>query len=410
MPVLQGKNLMKIKQQNMESIKRVLYQSAPISRAEIAERLELTPPTITNIVLELIQQGVVQELKGDQKKQTVKGVGRKPINIDLVAESRLALGISLGRDLTHYCITNLRGEAHILEKTDVVSDDYETMLGQMKNLLHTVRSRYPAEWEKLLGIGVSTPGIVDSERGILNNLETERVSWNGRFLADEISQMAGLPAMLENNVQARAAIISLFRPELLDGDTTFALCHVAWGIACPIILRNHSLMGNDFATGEIGKMILDPNGVKVPHCGKPGSLESTSSLRGILELCRQAMAEGTCEELLKICQDPEKLELEDILAAQNRGDRAVCKIMDNAMKFLGIALANMVGVINPHRIFLGGGVFRNYQNFEVAQSSLMNHAFRASDEKLEVSFIDLGEYGGAVGAAAKCIERFFIKG
>ena len=63
MNALQGKNLAKIKQQNMENIKTILYRSAPLSRAQIANQLELTPPTITNIVGELIQQGVVQELE-----------------------------------------------------------------------------------------------------------------------------------------------------------------------------------------------------------------------------------------------------------------------------------------------------------------------------------------------------------
>mgnify|MGYP000847445130 CR=1 FL=1 len=410
MPVLKGKNLVKIKQQNMESIKMTLYQSAPISRGEIAERLDLTPPTITNMVLELIREGVVEELKGDNKKQAGQGAGRKPVNIDLVAESRLAMGISLGRDCTRYCITNLRGKVHVMGHVDVFSDDYEIMIGEFQSLLNMLKNSYPSEWEKLLGIGISVPGIVDSENGILKTLATERVNWYGRPMADDVSKMANLPVVLENNVRARATIISLFKPELLADDKTFALCHVSWGIACPIILRNQSLIGSDFASGEIGKMILDPNGVKVPHCGLPGSLESSSSIRGILELCRQAMKSGVDTELNQLCSNPDTLSLEEVLVAQNHGDKTVCEIMDNAMRFLGIALANVVGVINPHRIFLGGRVFQNYRNFEVAESSLMAHAYRASDEKLEVSFIDLGEYGGAVGAAARCIERYFIKG
>lgn len=410
MSILQGKNLVKIKQQNMESIKMTLYQSAPISRSEIAERLELTPPTITNMILELIREGVVEELKSDQKKQSGQGAGRKPVNVDLVAESRLSMGIFLGRDVTRYCITNLRGKVHVMGHVTVFSDDYEIMLGEFQNLLNMLKNSYPSEWTKLLGIGISVPGIVDSENGILKNLGTERVNWYGRPFAEAVSQMVNLPVVLDNNVRSQATIISLFRPELLDGDKTFALCHVSWGIACPIILRNRSLVGIDFASGEIGKMILDPNGVKVPHCGMPGSLESTSSVRGILELCRQAMKSGESTELSELCSNPEELTLEDVLTAQNRGDKTVCKIMDHAMRFLGIALANVVGVINPHRIFLGGSVFQNYQNFEAAESSLRTHAFRANDEKLEVSFIDLGEYGGAVGAAARCIERYFIKG
>ena len=78
MAVMHGKNLAKIKQQNLESIKATLYRYAPLSRAEIAERLELTPPTITNIVGELIADGVVQELPASPN-DAPHGVGRKPI-------------------------------------------------------------------------------------------------------------------------------------------------------------------------------------------------------------------------------------------------------------------------------------------------------------------------------------------
>ena len=207
MPVLKGKNLVKIKQQNMESIKMTLYQSAPISRGEIAERLDLTPPTITNMVLELIREGIVEELKGDNKKQAGQGAGRKPVNIDLVAESRLSMGISLGRDCTRYCITNLRGKVHVMGHVDVFSDDYEIMIGEFQSLLNMLKNSYPSEWEKLLGIGISVPGIVDSENGILKTLATERVNWYGRPMADDVSKMANQPVVLENNVRARATII-----------------------------------------------------------------------------------------------------------------------------------------------------------------------------------------------------------
>lgn len=143
MPVIHGKNLAKIKQQNLESIKATLYRYAPLSRAEIAERLELTPPTITNIVAELIQQGVVQELPASASTVS-HGVGRKPINIDLVPGSRLALGLSLGRDYTHYCITDLRGGIRAQGSFDLMPEDYDAMVRQLLRILNTLEKRHPA--------------------------------------------------------------------------------------------------------------------------------------------------------------------------------------------------------------------------------------------------------------------------
>ena len=79
------------------------------------------------------------------------------------------------------------------------------------------------------------------------------------------------------------------------------------------------------------------------------------------------------------------------------------------MFYLGIALANVVSFLNPHLILLSGPMFRVAQNFDTVRRSLNEHAFRSSDEKLQLIHVDLGEYGGAVGAAASCIEKHFLR-
>lgn len=298
MSKLHGKNLPKIKQQNLESIRATLYRYAPLSRAEIAEKLELTPPTITNIVSDLIKEGVVQELP-ESDSIISHGLGRKPINIDLVPGSRLALGISLGRDLTHYCITDLRGGIRAQGIFDLMPDDYDSMLHQLLKILHTLKGRHPTEWELLIGIGIAIPGIVNPHTGIVKNHGNERLSWCNQPFGTTISQAFHLPVRVENNVRARACAVSLFRPNLLGAESTFAFCHVAWGIACPIMLGDNSFRSETSTAGEIGKMIIDPNhkNASFPDCGYPGSLEALSSMRAILANCRQALQDGHCTVL-----------------------------------------------------------------------------------------------------------------
>ena len=403
-----GKNLVQIKRQNMESIKTILYRYAPLSRAEISEKLELTPPTISNIVAELIQDGVVQELPPEASPSVSQGVGRKPVNIDLVPKSRLALGIYLGRDNTYYCITHLRGGILAQGITEVMPDNYDDMVNHLLRLLNSLKQKYSAYWQLLIGIGLTAPGIIDSQSGIFKHLGFERISWHNRPLAETISQATQLPVSLENNVQARACAISLFHPELLGDSTSFAFCHVSWGIACSIVLNNHFVKGDHSAAGEIGKMIMDPYGDELENCGMPGSLESLSSTRAILARCRQAANLGKCPVLRKQCPDIHAITLEQVLNAQKAGDPDVGQILNRGMVFLGLALANLVDFINPHLIFLSGPVFSNPANFEIVQITLHTHAFRSSDEDLQLVSIDFGEYGDAIGAAAVCIEKSFL--
>lgn len=408
MPAMHGRNLVKVKQQNLESVKASLYRYAPLSRAEIAERLDLTPPTITNIVAELIQQGVVQELP-ESASNVAHGVGRKPINIDLVPGSRLALGLSLGRDYTHYCITDLRGGVRAQGTFDLMPEDYDEMVRRLLQILQTLKKRHPAEWKLLIGVGITVPGIVNPHTGIIKNMGNERTSWCDKALAGTISQELGMPVRLENNVRARACAVLLFRPALLGEENTFAFCHAAWGIACPVILNGRTFRSEISTAGEIGKMILDPSNAGCTDFGFPGSLESISGMRAILSLCRQALDAGECPILAELCPSSAELTFEQVLAAQSKGDEAVCRILDRAMYFLGIALANVVSFLNPHLIFLSGPMFHNSENFDTVRRSLDSHAFRSSDEALQLIHVDLGEFGGAVGAAASCIEKYFLR-
>lgn len=371
--------------------------------------MELTPPTITNIVAEMIQQGIVQELP-PQANAASHGVGRKPINIDLVPGSRLALGISLGRDFTHYCITDLRGGVRAQGTFDLMPEDYDAMVRQLLRILHTLEKRHPAEWSLLIGVGITIPGIVNPHTGVIKNHGSERISWCGQPLGPTISQAIHLPVRLENNVRARACAVSLFRPALLGEENTFAFCHVAWGIACPVVTGDRSFRSEASTAGEIGKMILDPHTTVRDDSGYPGSLEALSSMRAILIQCRKALAEGRCGVLARLCPDPDALTLEQVLAAQAQGDAGVCAVLEQAMFYLGIALANVVSFLNPHLILLSGPLFRNQENFDTVRRSLDSHAFRSSDEALQLIYVDLGEYGGAVGAAASCIERYFLRG
>ena len=404
---LEGRNLAKVKKQNMAAVKMILYRQAPLSRVEIAERLELTPPTITNIVSELIQEGFVRELNSADLPN--RGSGRKPINIDLIPEAKLVLGISLGRDRTRYCVTDLRGNFLLRGETELAVEDYEQMLRNLLSWLDELKKQHVQEWQRLLGIGISMPGIVDTHTGVLKSLDNERVSWRDQPLAESVSRWTGLPVVLENNVRARTSAISLFHPELLGDCSTFAFCHISWGIACPVVLSNRNFRGEDAAAGEIGKMILDTQAAFTEKHGRPGTLEALSGVSAILGRCRTALEQGESPCLAKLCLSSQTLTLDQVLQAQRQKDPAVCRILERAMFFLGIALANIVDFLNPHLIFLSSALFKNPENFALVEKNLYQYVFRSGAEELKLVPVDLGEYGGAVGAAARCIDRYFVR-
>lgn len=405
MPALHGKNSVRIKRQNETALKLLLYRSGPISRAEIAAQLELASPTITNITAEMIREGILHELP--VRAESTSNVGRKPIQLDFVSDYRYALGISVGRDLSHYSIVDLRGTPTVEETWELMPDSYDGLLDSLSRLLAHVRENYSKYWKKLLGIGLVMPGHVDPNNGVPMNCGGERTDWMGKPLALDLTNLAGVPVVCENNVRARAYAVQLFRPDLLGEENAFAFCHLNWGIACPVFLVDDPSAQVSFA-GEIGHMIMNPDGPTTRKYSTPGSLEVYSSVFSMLESCENAMRLGKTPILSSICSDPDHLKQEDLWTAQQLGDPIVCQVINRGMRYIGIALANVVNFMDPHLFFLSGAAFSNKDNVNTVRRSMEQYAFRAGDHELRLKTLSLGEYGGSWGAAAVCINRFFI--
>ncbi len=395
-----GKNQVIAKQENVSLIKSLIYKVGPISRAEISEQLGLTPPTITNIVAEMIRDGIVQEL--ETEKKAPKGhAGRNPIRIDFIPDSRLALGISLGRDYTHYCISDLRGNMIVKGEDPMMPSEYEEMTKKLIALIRRILKKYPDYREKLTGIGIAVPGIVDAHTGTINKTDEERRSWENQSLGDLVFREFGMPVRVENNVRARTLDLALFRPQVLEDYETFVLCYASWGIAGPMILQNRSVRGEYGAAGEIGHIVMNPETSE--------TLEQYASLRCILDKCRAAMKEGKIPVLSSLCRDPETLDIETVNEAQKQGDPFVKDLMETAMKYLGIALSNIISFMNPDLIVLSGPMFLEEDNRTLCEQIMRKHAYSADIDHTVVRYVEFNEYSGAAAAAAACLDKYFVR-
>ena len=395
-----GKNQVIAKQENITLLKALLYRRGPTSRAEIAEQLDLTPLTITNITAELIHDGILQEIHSDSS-DTVRKVGRQPIAIDFVADARFALGISLGRDKTHYCILDLKGNPVYQEETDVMPQEYDQMTAVLKQKIHEILDNRPEIREKLIGIGAAVPAVIDAHKGIICQIDAERASWQNKPLAEDIAEEFNLPVRVENNVRARTMTLTLFCPDVIREYETFILCYASWGIAGPMIVQERSVRGEYGAAGEIGHMVMDAESGK--------TLEEFASLRSVLAACRETMKRGGAPVLRNICKDPADPTIEEIHAAQEAGDGDVQKIMENAMYYIGIALSNMISFMNPDLIVLAGPMFAREENRKRAESVMRAHAYSADIDHTAVKYMEFDAYAGAEAAAASCIDKFFVR-
>ena len=397
-----GQNLIQVRNNNVNAIKWMLFRNEKISRARIAEALNLTPATVTNIVAELISEGVVREENGARDK--TRGTGRKPINISLNGEAFAVIGLGYtGRGL-QVCLADLRGRIIARETEKNVPRDYPQALEVIARLAERMQSR--AGERPVLGMGLALPGLVSAQEGKYIRWQIGPEDWFGKPLAEDLARRTGLPVRVDNAGRARAKRVALFAPELLEGTDSFVVLYAFEGIACHMQLMSRILYGEGNAAGEIGNMVMVPESAQDPD-GR--TLNSLAGYYAIQQQLRDGLADPSEHCMLRdLCRDMEEIPVSLILMAQQAGDPLVCRVMEQAMKHIGTALANLVNFANPHYIVLTGPWFRNVENQETLRRILMKHIYSADRDQMRVVYQDAGEYGTALSGAALAVHRFFL--
>lgn len=396
---MKGNNRPQLKRQNAASIKESIYKYGPVSRSELAQRLGLTPPTITTQVAELISMGVIRECGSEA---TEGQVGRRPVKIDFVPTARYALGIELGPYQTHYSILDLRGNSVYQWQTAPCFECYEAMLEQLKADVATVLKSSGVAAERLLGAGVGLPGFIDGPGGVIRS--NFRENWNGRPLARDIGDCIGIPVCIQNNVRARAIGQVLFRFSQYD---SFAYYYVSHGVACSLVIDREVLSGETGGAGEAGHMVMQPDGPQCNVCGNFGCLDALAGEQAVIRQVRLAAASDRA--LAQRFDDPQNPRIEEILQVQRQGHPVVAAIVAKAVGWLGIALANIINLTGPRIVVADGRMLMPEVNRALLEQTTRKNLFGLNGSEVQIVFESYEPFRGAEGAAAYAIRELFIR-
>lgn len=402
--ITRGTNLPRIKKKNEALIKEIIYKYAPISRGKIAEMLLLTPPTITTNVASLIEKGLVCECVSEEDPSE-HSLGRKPVNIDFVRNARFAIGIEINPYCTAIGILNLRGHEKIRKKFPAMNCGYEEAMDKISGYVQEVIRESGVDTKKILGVGVGVPGFVETRTGVLR--ESFKQEWNNKNVAVDLVERLKLPVVLENNARARAVGEELFGKTMRAESFVYYL--ISYGIACPLFVKNRMIIGEKASAGEAGHMVVDINGPRCETCGHVGCLEEIASERAILKKCRSAVQDGADTMLRELCSEPSELTMREILIAEENNDAFTIKIMDEAVMYLGVALANIINLIGPPLVIVDGNMMGVKRNRQRLLEETRKHIFGLNEQEVEFVFIDFDPFIGAKGGAALAIKQFFIK-
>ena len=260
------------KEYNRKSLLRYL-RNENLSRAELSRRMGLSRAAISIIAEELLNEGMVAETAAVESR-----VGRTPVPLMLLPEAGYAIGVFLNRTDTLAGLVDICGT--VLEQTKIPpemlegKDRMEILSGIIMDLIR----RSGVDRERIVGIGISAPGPLDGEKGIILN-PPHFEQWYRSPIGPELQKRTGYPVYLENDASCLARY-NLGKPEA-RGSEDYLLLMVEKGVGSGVISRGHVLKGAGYFTSELGHTSIDYQG-RLCSCGNRGCLEMYASLENLL--------------------------------------------------------------------------------------------------------------------------------
>jgi len=330
---------------NSQLILRTIYDYDEISRAELSRLTRLTRTTVSDVVANLIERGLVEEVG-----HGASSGGRTPILLSVVDDSHHLIGVSLMSGELSGATINLRGDIRHRAVRQFPGYDAGDVLGQLYDLLDELCA---AATSPLLGIGISTPGLMDTAEGIVRR--AVNLGWQDLHLKELVQSRYGLPVYVGNGAHMAALAEYTFGGG--QNRSNLVVIHVGQGIGAGIILKGELFHGDAYGAGEIGHVVVAEGG-QLCNCGNYGCLETVADSRAIVRRAQQ-VARGDHGSLLhQLAPDIEALDIACVAQAAHAGDAAVRQIVDEAGRYLGIAIAHLVGILNVERIVVTGPVAR----------------------------------------------------
>jgi glucokinase len=255
---------------------------------------------------------------------------------------------------------------------------------------------------ELGGVGVSVPGPLDRAKGIVRY--TPNMGFKDYKLAAELAGLFGAPAFLENDVQA--GVYGELRAGALRGKLNAVGVFVGTGIGGGIVIDGKLYRGATGSAGEVGHMILHEGGAAC-GCGNYGCLEALASRTAMAKDAIGQAATGKAPTLYSLAgSELRKCRSSVLYAAIEGGDKGVKKAVDRAASWLGVGLANLVHILNPEAVVVGGGVVTRFgQKFlDRAVASMEDHLMPGLSGTAEILLSELGDLAVPTGAACIALE------
>jgi len=249
-------------------------------------------------------------------------------------------------------------------------------------------------------LGIGAPGPTDSARGIVH--QAPNLGWREVPLKELLEEALGLPVTVANDGNLAALGECLYGAGQGVADLIYVT--VSTGIGGGFIFDGKLYAGASFAAAEIGHMTVDPDG-PLCNCGNRGCLEAVASGSAMARRARELAEAGGGQRIIRAAGGKDKISALSVSRAAATGDREALAILAETGKWLGLGLANLINLLNPALILLGGGAMQAGKPlWEAMEREIKERALQASRQQVRLAPAGLGPRSGLLGAIALAIQ------
>ena len=327
---------------------KVIRTEGHISRSRLAEMVPDSRATVSSIVSELLQAGVLEEVGEGQSTG-----GRRPVRLRYRPESKMAMGLVLFDNKIQAVLTDMEGNpVSDYLQISMPGAEAELMLESMKevaeHLLNGVRR------DRVLGVGVGVPGIVDFETGVIEISVSKGWLEGGIKVREFLEGALGLPVYVAN--RSRVAALGEYQVGMGYGVSNLIYLFLGQGIVAGTVIDGRLYLGPGSSAGEIGHVSVVPDG-PLCDCGNRGCLEVYATEAAILARAR-ALAKEEPGSLLQRAVDShlERLTVEHVIQSAQQGDSCALAVLDEAGTQVGVAVSTLINLFNPEMVIIGGPI------------------------------------------------------
>src|SRR5438132_1070454 len=367
----------------------LIREHQPISRADLARRMNVTRGAISVLVQELIDQKVIYEGATGEAMR-----GRKPTFLHIRTQNRFAIAVDVRFSKTYLMLSDFSGQQLALETYDTIF----SIPAFVKDLASRIRrmaknNGFLANCE---GIGLVVPGMVDQRTGRI--LNAPALGWRGVDIRPKLAAATGLPVHVENSGRA-CALAQLWLEKAETAGHSFVYVSVSDGVGTGIVINGELMRGRDHIAGEFGHMPIDLKGPRC-MCGANGCWEAyTSNLATVSRYFGWNLSKLSPKHLKEL--EKKSFTILDLITRARSGDAKALAAIQASGLFLGVGLGAIINIINPDGVYLAGEIMNAWDLIEdTVRSAIAERTLTDAAARTPLRITPVQEYPRLRGAAA----------